>query len=338
MVGLVRGVASIGVALAVTSFTMSARAAPARVRVDWPSVPGCPGAKSVVARVEREMARAAAVDPVLAWAEIEPPAAPGDPWRVWIRTRTIGGAGERTLEADTCAELARASALLVALAAIRTTAPARSDEIAEVVPSPAWTPEPGGATSSAPIGLPPRPQPSGPSEEPSSRFIVSVGTWTAAGLLPSLAWGPTAAGSYELGPWSARLSLRAAVLRQELLGSLGATFDAIGVGGDLCRAFPLARAATFTSRVCAGVDLDAIRARGEGGATTNAVRAEAVPFLGLGTAWWPARPIQLGLDVRAGPSLLQPSFAVVSAAEGLRRLHRPSAMRVEGVLTCGFAF
>lgn len=338
MVGLVRGVASIGVALAVTSFTMSARAAPARVRVDWPSVPGCPDAKSVAARVEREMARAAAVDPVVARAEIEPPSAAGDPWRVWIRTRTSRGAGERTLEADTCAELARASALLVALAAIRTTAPARSDEIAELVPSPAWTPEPGEDTSSAPIGLPPRPQPSGPSEEPSARFIVSAGTWTAAGLLPSLAWGPTVAGSYELGPWSARLSLRAAVPRQELLGSLGATFDALGGGADLCRAFPPGRSETFTSRVCAGIDLDAIRARGEGGTTTDAVRAEAVPFFGLGAAWWPARPIQLGVDVRGGPSLLQPSFVVLSAAEGLRGLHRPSAMRVEGVLACGFVF
>lgn len=338
MLGLARTVTSFGVVLAISSFTMSARAAPAKVRVDWPTVPGCPDARSVVAGVQREMMRAAAVDTVLARAEIEPPAAPGDPWRVWIRTRTIRGAGERTLEADTCAELARASALLVALAAMRTTTPARSDEIAELVPSPDWTPEPEPLAPARPLELPRRPRQPDRREETRSGFIVSGGAWSGAGLLPSLAWGPTVAGSYELGPWSVRLSARAALPQDRFLGALGATFDALGVGADLCRTNALAREATFTTRACGGVVLDAIRARGSGGVTADHVRAEAVPFFGLGASWSPARDVRLGLDVRAGPSLLQPSFAVVTAAEGVRTLHQPHVARVEGLLACGFVF
>ncbi|OJY18360.1 MAG: hypothetical protein BGO98_31945 [Myxococcales bacterium 68-20] len=342
MLGLARSVTSIGVVLAVSSFTTSTRAAPATtpatVRVDWPTVPGCPDAKSVVARVHREMERAAAVETVLARTEIQPPAARGDPWRVWIRTRTIRGAGERMLEADTCAELARASALLVALAAMRAAPPARSDEIAELMPSSDRTPEPESLALSRPLEPPRQAQWPAPREERRSRFIVSGGTWTGAGVLPSLAWGPTVAGSYETGPWSARLSVRAAVPQAQVLGTLGATFDALGVAADLCRAGALVHVATFTTRVCGGVELDAIRARGKGSKTADAVRAEAVPFFGLGASWSPARNVQLGLDVRAGPTLLQPSFAVVSAAEGQRSLHQPSAARVEGQLACGFVF
>jgi hypothetical protein len=338
MLGLARSVTSIGVVLAVSSFTTSTRAAPATVRVDWPTVPGCPDATSVVARVHREMARAAAVETVLARAEIQPPAAPGDSWRVWIRTRTIRGAGERTLEADTCAELARASALLVALAAMRATPPARSDEIAELKPSPDWTSAPESLALSRPLELPPQAQSPAPLEERRSRFIVSGGTWAGAGVLPSLAWGPTVAGSYETGPWTARLSVRAAVPQDHVLGTLGATFDALGVAADFCGAGALVRVATFTTRACGGVEVDAIRARGKGSMTADAVRAEAVPFFGLGASWSPARNVQLGLDVRAGPTLLQPTFAVVSAAEGLQRLHQPPAARVEGQLAFGFEF
>ncbi|MBX3208451.1 MAG: hypothetical protein KF764_25625 [Labilithrix sp.] len=338
ILGLARSVTSIGVVLAISSFSMRARAAPAKVRVDWPTVPGCPDAKSVVAGVQREMARAAAVDTVLARAQIEPPAAPGDPWRVWIRTRTIRGAGERTLEADSCAELARASALLVALAAVRATPPAGSEELDELMPSPDWTPEPTSLALSRPVELPRRTRRPAPHEERRSRFIVGGGTWTGAGLLPSLAWGPTVAGSYETGPWTARLSVRAALPQDKAVGRLGATFDALGVGADLCGAGALVHVKSFTTRACGGVEVDAIRARGKGSVTADAVRAEAVPFFGLGASWSAARHVQLGLDVRAGPTLLQPSFAVVSAAEGVQRLHQPPAARVEGLLACGFVF
>lgn len=338
LLGLARSVTSIGVVLAISSFSMSTRAAPARVRVDWPTVPGCPDAKSVLAGAQREMARAAAVDTVLARAQIEPPAAPGDPWRVWIRTRTIRGAGERTLEADSCAELARASALLVALAAVRAAPPARSEELAELVPSPSFTPEPASLVIPSPVDQPRRKRRPPPRDEHHARFIVSGGAWTAAGLLPSLAWGPTLAGSYETGPWSARLAVRAAVPQDQVLGSLGATFDALGVGADVCGAGALVHVKTFTTRACGGVELDAIRARGKGSVTTDVVRAEVVPFFGLGASWSVARNVQLDLDVRAGPTLLQPSFAVVSAAEGMRRLHQPPAARVEGLLACGFVF
>lgn len=336
--GLARSVTSIGVVLAVSSSSMSARAAPAKVRIDWPTVPGCPDAKSVLADVQREMARADAVDTVLARAQIEPPASPGDPWRVWIRTRTIRGAGERTLEAESCAELGRASALIVALTAVRSTPPEGSEELAELIPSPDWLPEPASLVLSKPVELPRRTLQPAPRDERSSRFILGGGTWVGAGLLPSLAWGPTVAGVYETGPWTARLSVRAALPQDKVLGSVGATFDALGVGADLCGAGALVHVKTFTTRACGGVEVDAIRARGKGSVTADAVRAEAVPFFGLGASWSAARRVQLSLDVRAGPTLLQPSFAVVSAAQRVLTLHQPPAARVEGLLACGFVF
>jgi hypothetical protein len=337
MLGLARGITSLGVVLAISSSAASARAAPIKVRVDWPTVPGCPDAKSIVLGVERELARATAVDTVLARAEIQPPAAPGDPWRVWIRTRTIHGAGERTLDADTCAELGRAASLLVALAATRPTTPLRRDEIAELVPSADWIPEPEPLALARPLELPRLPSPARP-EGTSSHFVMSAGAWSGAGLLPSLAWGPTITGSYEIGPWALRLAARAALPQDRLRGALGATFDALGVGADLCRTKAFVRDAAFSARACGGFELDAIRARGIGGVTEEHVRAEALPFFGLGASWSPTQDVRIGLDVRGGPTLLQPSFAVATVAEGVQSLHQPHAVRVEGALTCGFVF
>ena len=91
-------------------------------------------------------------------------------------------------------------------------------------------------------------------EETSSRFIMSAGTWSGAGLLPSLAWGPTVAGSYELGPWGVRLSARAALPQDRFQGPLGATFDALGVGADLCRTNALVHNGAFTTRACGGIE------------------------------------------------------------------------------------
>jgi hypothetical protein len=328
-----------GTALVVVSFVTRARADPARVQIDWPAVAGCPDARSVEAQARRAIPKTAAVDTVLAKVEVSPPSLPGDPWRVQIRTRTIRGAGERTLEGDSCAEVARAAALLVALAATRTNEPERNDELAELIPSIGPSPEPAIAPLTRPLDLPLSPHPtqqSGPNKA-EGRFVVGTGAWAGAGLLPSLAWGPTLAGRYELGSWSVRLGAHAALPQDKTVGSLGATFDALAADLALCRTLPIAFGATVTTRACTGVDVGAIRARGKGAESEVAVRATVLPFVEVGVSWTPARRVHLGLDLRGGPSLVRPIFAVETAA-GPSTLHEPALMRIEAVFAGGIDF
>lgn len=341
MVGLARRTWSItGAAVsfgAVASFATSAHADPPKNRIDWPSVPGCPDAKVAVAQAQRSIPPGAALDSVLARVEVEPPSASGESWRVHIRTRTPRGAGERTLEGESCAEVTRAAALLITLAAVRTNEPERTGELAEVMPPSDRTPEPDVLPLAKPLDLPPRAEPKAARSKADSRLGASVGMWVGAGLLPSLAWGPTLRGSYELRAWRVRVEAHAAVPQQKSIGSLGGTFDALGASLDLCRTIALALTASLTTRACAGLDVDAIRARGIGREADVAIRPAALPFVGVDFSWRPTRDTHVGLDLRGGPSVVRPLFAVETAG-GVSTLHEPSPLRVEGALTAGFDF
>ncbi len=82
-------------ALALLFIPRVAHAAPV-VHIEWPVVAGCPSAAFVQERARAELARAREADDVRAVAENHAGrAAPGQPWRLHLRTRTIRGAGER---------------------------------------------------------------------------------------------------------------------------------------------------------------------------------------------------------------------------------------------------
>ena len=96
MVARVRAAAYVA-SLALSAIPRVAEAAPV-LHIEWPTVPGCPDSSVVLARARAAIARSKDAGDVRAVAEIAPPVADGGSWQLHIRTRTVLGAGERTLD------------------------------------------------------------------------------------------------------------------------------------------------------------------------------------------------------------------------------------------------
>jgi len=343
MVRSVRAAACAG-AVAITMVVRTAEAAPA-LRIEWPDVPGCPPASVVLQRARAALAQAKEADDVLAIAEVTPPIAGGDGWQLHIRTRTVHGRGERTLEANSCDGVARAAALLVALAALRTRAPLVDRPIDEIHPPPDRVEEPGAVPFSLTLVDPPKARPErempavkrAPTDD--ARFTPSVGVGFASGLLPRMGLGANASFDYEASWLRARAGVRAFLPQEEIRWGLGAELSAMGASLDLCGRLPIPGLARARLHGCAGAAIDDVRAHGLGGAETSDLRRTAMmAFVGLGAEWDLGRRYRIGVDVRGGGLLARPRFVIVSAEQGERELHRPSVLRTEGSLLFGLVF
>ncbi|MEO7111358.1 MAG: hypothetical protein ABI183_13040 [Polyangiaceae bacterium] len=104
---------------------------PGEVTLKWNAPAECPTSASVLAQIERNVGAAK-----FARADVEANVSALGPrrWSVHLVTNVDSAHGERSLEANTCAALADATALIVAL----TIAPAHDD----VTPTPTTAPEP----------------------------------------------------------------------------------------------------------------------------------------------------------------------------------------------------
>lgn len=317
-----------------------AQAAPV-LRIEWPTVPGCPAPPVVTQHARTAIARAKDVDDVLAIAEITPPTSDGGAWQLHMRTRTLRGAGERTLEGESCDALARAAGLLVALASLRTRPVATDQPLLELAPESDRVHEPDALV--APLSLPARPEHETDETERArttpARFVSSVGIGFSAGLLPNVGVGPSVSLGYEASWLRARVGVRAALPQEETRWGLGAELSAFGASADICRRVPLGGLLPIKTHACAGVMVDDIRARGLGGTQTFvADRLAMLAFAGLTADWDIGRGYRVGADLRAGGSLMRPRFLVDTASAGERELHRPAALRAEGTVTFGLVF
>lgn len=333
-----------GAASAVLAFFATvpvAQAAPV-LRIEWPTVPGCPEASAVTQHALRAIAGAKEADDVMAVAQIVPPDVDGGAWQLHIRTRTVRGAGERSLEAASCDAIARAAGMLVALASLRTRPMSTEQTLDEIAPQPDRVDE--GHVPALPLNIAePRPERQRSTPEPvatsDTRFVPSAGIGVSAGLLPRIGVGPNVALGYEASWLRARVGVRGMFPQAETRWGLGAELSAVGASADVCGRLPVRAFLRAKTHACAGAIVDDIRARGIGGGQTFvADRTTMLLFAGLTAEWEIDRIYRIGVDVRAGGSIMRPRFVVEAASVGERELHRPSALRAEGSLTFGLAF
>jgi hypothetical protein len=246
----------VALAAALTFVARSARAQDADlVAISWNAPPECPSDEAVL----REIARSKRVTPAAAHTLVLARARvfrdDGGRWHAELEITAGGVHGARALEAETCAAIADATALIVGLALERKT----SSE-PRIVASPIPPPAPG----------PPPPAP----PRLGTRWQIVVGAATAldVGTMPAPAPGVEATAGMAMTNGRARLRL---LLGGTLLpaqtywtgaanGSAGGRFDLLGAWGRVCGALLSGR---FDFGPCIGAELDRMSGVAVGAAT-----------------------------------------------------------------------
>ena len=304
------------------------------LRLSWHAPPGCPSAERVRDAALRSTGKEAR-EPLEAEARVER----GDRWRVTIRsTRNGTPAEERTVEGASCAAVAEATSVILAIAMIppgrdaeakAKAAPERESAASSPDPSASASPAPRASTSE---GEGPRASTNEAAEKsagaPADReayrrsFAGMAGGATDATTLPAaalggrigLAWTPgrarvEIAGSYFSGQSKTTDASQA-----------GARFTLLVAGARGCWA--LLRGAVELSP-CAGADVQVMRAKGFGAAQNYdasgawlSAAGGALVRVPLGS-WFALRA-----DADAIVPLSRPTFVV----EGDGAVHRPSSI------------
>jgi hypothetical protein len=337
-----------GAATAVAALTIGTlafgQASSPGVELAWSAPAQCPSRAAVLGEIQSILAGgAASTHAVQATAAVE---RDGPRWRVALSIRSDQGSGVRALDADSCAALASAVALIVALAvdptrhALPASAPAAGGSTAAegqrgAPPSPEQASTDAGAAASPP---PPPPVPTARRREGEDadgpRLAVGAAATADFGTLPSAALGGAVmvAGLYRRARLEARgrayVSQHAADPARQAQG-----VELAYLGGDAraCLALIATERASregLTISPCLGLDLSRISGSGFGGAKTFSGNGSwsAVEAGLLGTwAFASSVAIRVGLDLLVPTS--RPAF-VVLAPDGSTAgsLHRPAAI------------
>jgi hypothetical protein len=316
-----------------------ARAEPGRVALVWRAPEGCGDGAAVTADVERLVRGSESTERVEAEAEV---IAADGAYRVRLRTRARGEIGERVVAAASCAQVASATAVILALMIDPTAAGRAAEE--EGAPVPKAVPTPARAPTAAPVERGSPPSPAGAPDAVSTptrastqvAVVVSASFAGDAGTMPGASAGGGVALAALLGAY--RIELRGALFPSasgalSMRPTAGADFSMLVVGLDGCRALvqhPRARA-----DVCAGAEVDRVSAQGHGvsspasGSTTfGAAALDALLDVPLAS--------KFSAVVRGGaaaPFIRSPFYF-----EGLGTVHRPSAVagRVAGGVAVHF--
>ena len=219
--------------------SMEARAEDGGLRLAWSAPPGCPTSDDVKAATLRS------VDPekmlrgtLLADASVEQLGAAS--WRVRLKTRRGDNAGEREIEGPTCAGVADAMAVILALALMPPTTIG-----ADVPPK----------EESAAPPPPPEAEKPKPAAPPAKEHVVAAGIAFAAdaGSLPKL--GAGAALTLAWTPWRLRIEAEGKLLGGQTANVSGkpvsANFGLKQIGGRGC--FVVAKNASFDVAPCVGM-------------------------------------------------------------------------------------
>jgi hypothetical protein len=299
-----------------------ARAQPApRVALRWVAPEGCPPADRVTSEVDRLLGDQGARLP----APLEVAASvteAGGSFRVRLETPGASGPRVRELKAASCAALADATALIIAMmidpAAV--TAP-------PLPPSPPLAPAP--APAPAPLLLPvpvpaPSPRPAPPQSPPLRRsFHVLAWTLLDTGTLPGVAFAVGGAAALTLGPVRLELGAgvwpdRAATLAQR--PTAGGNVSLVAGSAGLC--YGLLRPGPFDLAPCAAFELGRLHAAGfgvsspgEGSALWTAVKAGGL------FAWAPVQRFAVLVRLDAAVPTARPSFVLEGVASGA--VYRP---------------
>jgi hypothetical protein len=302
-----------------------------RVALAWRAPEGCGDAAGVRFDVERLVRGSPPGPRIEAEAEVT---RDGDAVHVLLRTRSAGVDGERRVEAASCAQVASATAVILALM-IDPNAAARAaaeDPPPRVEPPPQVTappPPPGPMHQPPPIdAVASRASPRRP-----VRFVASASAAGDAGTMPGASVGGAIAVASLLGPY--RLGVRAGYFphRSEVLGArptAGGDFSLFDAGFDACRALVDHRRAR--AELCAGVEIDHLEGQGFG-VTVPSAGAATFGVAALGGLLDLPLASHLSAELRAGATapFARPAFYF----DAIGTVHRPSP--VGGRLSGGLA-
>ncbi|HEX4403317.1 MAG TPA: hypothetical protein VH560_00710 [Polyangia bacterium] len=318
----------------------------------WAAPAGCPSS----AEISRELARVArapagkTLPHLTVDARVEPR---GERWVLHLRTVRDGVEGERELEAESCASLARAATLVVALAlgvggdelGAAPPPPAPEEPRPRTPPRPRVVEAPPSApvaplTPVAPAPLPPvAPTPvaivvARPSVAP-PRFawILAADASATRGPLPGTSFGAAFGVDAGRGRFFASLRLEAWLPEDEATAAAGVRARYTGVGGALAGCAVAAHAGRFTLAGCVGVRAAALHGASSGALVDRDATAPLyaiVPALRSRTRL--ARAFFVDVGVELGVSLDQPRFALLDLGDIYE------VPRLVPAATLGFAF
>jgi len=320
---------------AAMAIALPARAAGEPLRLTWNAPAGCPSGGSVTSAALRDVDAGAVQGTLEAEARVSR-GAKGEPkWKVLLQThRGEEAAGERTIEAATCAAVAEATAVVLSLALVEPPAGlplvVKDPQVGELPPKPPPAPPP----------PPPEPTEASPArakEKPTARHAegdhaMAMGLLVAgeASTLPapavggalSLAWTP---GRVRVEFQGRRWSDQSRTLSES---PAGARFSMISLGGRGCWA--LVRAGRFDLSPCVGADLYRVSAPGYGAGANYSASADWGALAAAGLARFTLTP---WLGVRAQVEALAPLARPTFVVEGEGTLHRPA--RIGAVAALG---
>ena len=308
--------------VSVAAFAL-AQEPPSNVELAWSAPAECPGRASVEREIRANLAGSTvAGNAVVARASV---ARAGDKWHVDLAIRSGQGSGERSFDAASCAELASAVALIVALTVDPSRRPAEPDAAPPVVAD-AGPPAPAPATPPAPA-----PPPTADSSEDPPKLAIGGEALADVGALPSASVGGGLTLALLLG--RVRIEARGRLfVSQRALDTAqptqGVDLSLVGGGGRGCFAI---LAGELTLAPCAGLAIERVAAAGFGGATGTAAFSRDTTWAsgsgGLLATWAPLRWFALRLDAEILVPFSRPSFVVLAPDGSVAGvLHRPSPL------------
>jgi hypothetical protein len=317
-------------------FATKAHAA-APLTLTWDAPAGCPTASDVRAEYERlvRSSTGRAVPALTAEAHLEPR---GARWVLRLRTVRDGIPGERELEADSCASLGRAAALVMALAL---GVELEDRDLPAVAPRPVEEPRPRTPPKPRVVEAPPPPPPAPepPPPPPPPPEPVAVAPVVVAGPPPPppaqpLGWdvavegrasrGPFAAPAFGVGAgldvgrgrWLASLRLEAWLPQDETTASPAVQAHSSGLGASLSACGLALRNPRVWVAACLGARGAALRGSSVGAPIDGSAVAPwyaATPALRLRVRVWG----RLHVDARGelAVSLNSPFFRVTNLTD-----------------------
>ena len=317
-------------AVLIVACTAEARAA-LPLTLTWDAPASCPSINDVRAEVERLVRfPPGQVPPALA-AQAHVETRDGR-WHLWLRTERDGLPGERELEADSCASLAHAATLVMALAfgagdeapappppaPDRSPRPASRPRVVEAPPPPPPAPPP-----------PPPPEPPPPPAPPETPVVVVTRpaplprppmvwslvaeTRVSSGPLPGLDWGAAVGLDATRGRLSAGLRLETWLPTDDAIAGMSTRTQLSGAGLTLSLCAVAPRFGRLALSGCAVGGGAALRGSATGGLTE---RSATAPWYAAGLAirarvrLW--RALHLEAGGQAVASLTRPLFALTS--------------------------
>jgi hypothetical protein len=337
---------SVGVLLFASALCVSAARARAALALSlsWSAPSGCPSRDAVVGEIRRLLG-GSIENPrgISARAEIE--ARSGGDYQLHIALRSDQGERMREVEAPTCAELADAAALIIALA-IDPNAVANAPETPPSPASPSPVPSETEATSATPAPAPtpsesPAPPPTSPpwsvaslpSAAPApppprsdihahAEIACEYGAFRHPSLMgrvgAAYARGPLRLEIMGLFAWAGRIAALQAPTK-------GGSFWLAGGGLAGCYERPLDAAGLpgGTAAACAGVEVGAMGAAAYGVLLPSANTSPWVAPFAAGLVRWAFRPrVALRLDLAAFVPLVRADFTI----DGVGVTHRPGIL------------